>query len=284
MLQKRQRLSYSILSENRNILMGIAILAIIIFHFTEDCRLYNVNYSGWVEKYNYYVSSSFVDVFLVLSGFGLYYSFKKRPDKAYFYKHHIIRVLIPYILVALPAYFWRDVIFLDLGKKRFLKDFLFLNFFTGDDIWFWYILMIIFCYLVFPYISKMFDDAKSESAESVYMINCFTFLTVICMMFEIYNKPLFGSLNIALLRMWGFVFGTLIGKYSYENRKISNAAYIIMICTFFALPVRECNRIVMVRYMVAFFGIALTFAFAIILHYLMICKSKIDYQLRFTDV
>lgn len=56
----------SVLSQYRGALMGISIILIIVFHFTDDCHYY------WR-----YISSSSVDAFLFFSGLGLYYSMKK---------------------------------------------------------------------------------------------------------------------------------------------------------------------------------------------------------------
>ena len=52
-----KKLSLESLSTYRNVLMGLEILLIIIFHFTEDCRLYDVRYGGWVEWFDIYITA-----------------------------------------------------------------------------------------------------------------------------------------------------------------------------------------------------------------------------------
>ena len=49
--------------------MGIQILLIVFFHFTEDCKEYNVRYSGIVYWFYNYVKSSGVEILLI--GIGL---------------------------------------------------------------------------------------------------------------------------------------------------------------------------------------------------------------------
>ena len=86
----------SVLSQYRGALMGISIILIIVFHFTDDCHYYSYHFSGWISFFWRYISSSSVDAFLFFSGLGLYYSMKKRSDVRSFYIRRLKRILIPY--------------------------------------------------------------------------------------------------------------------------------------------------------------------------------------------
>ena len=79
----RETLTYEIFSKYRNVLMGIATLSVLIFHFTDDCRIYKYNFEGIIQFFNRYVSSTGVDIFLFLSGFGLYYAWKKNNNSLF---------------------------------------------------------------------------------------------------------------------------------------------------------------------------------------------------------
>lgn len=72
-----RKTSNSVLSQYRGALMGISIILIIVFHFTDDCHYYSYHFSGWISFFWRYISSSSVDAFLFFSGLGLYYSMKK---------------------------------------------------------------------------------------------------------------------------------------------------------------------------------------------------------------
>ena len=96
--------SNSVLSQYRGALMGISIILIIVFHFTDDCHYYSYHFSGWISFFWRYISSSSVDAFLFFSGLGLYYSMKKRSDVRSFYIRRLKRILIPYCIVAVPSY------------------------------------------------------------------------------------------------------------------------------------------------------------------------------------
>ena len=71
---KKHYFAYEMFSKYRGAIMGIQILLIVFFHFTEDCKGYNIRYSGIVYWFYNYVKSSGVDIFLLVSGLGLYYS------------------------------------------------------------------------------------------------------------------------------------------------------------------------------------------------------------------
>ena len=70
---KKEKLTYEIFSKYRNIIMGVAIISILIFHFTDDCRIFNYSFDGLIKLFNRYISSAGVDIFLFFSGFSLYY-------------------------------------------------------------------------------------------------------------------------------------------------------------------------------------------------------------------
>ena len=99
----KKKNTWDIISDYRGVLMGISIICIIVFHYVEDCGIYHVHKNGWVEFFRNYITSSSVDGFLFLSGFGLYYAMKKHPDISQFYKRRFTKILIPYFLVSIPA-------------------------------------------------------------------------------------------------------------------------------------------------------------------------------------
>ena len=129
MKDKQSTFSFQIISKYRTVLMGLAILSIIFFHYTEDCVTYEYNLRFFIRAYKQYVGSCGVDVFLFLSGLGVYYSFKKRPDKKIFYKKRFMRVLVPYFIIAIPAWSVKDMLFLRTGVLQVVKDIFFISFY-----------------------------------------------------------------------------------------------------------------------------------------------------------
>ena len=97
----------------------------------------------------------------------MYYGMKKHPDISQFYKRRFTKILIPYFLVSIPALCWNDLFFEKTGIKAFFSDIFFYSFFTRGMAWFWYILLICFCYLIFPFIFRVLDKAPDEESEQI---------------------------------------------------------------------------------------------------------------------
>lgn len=263
-VKTRKRPTWDVISDYRGVLMGISIICIIIFHYVEDCGIYHVHKNGWVEFFRNYITSSSVDGFLFLSGFGLYYAMKKHPDISQFYKRRFTRILIPYFLIDIPALCWNDFLFDKTGVKAFFSDLSFYSFFTRGMSWFWYILLICFCYLIFPFIFRAIDKAPDEESEQMRIINLFTFFTMITFVIRLSNKELFDNTNLALLRIPFFCLGCFIGKYSYEKRSISGGTYGLMLLSLFAIQFRKGSKIIFARYSAAFLNISACILIAIL--------------------
>ena len=219
--EKDNKLTFEIFSKYRGALMGLAIISIILFHYTEDCSSINYNFTGFVFLFKKYIGSAGVDIFLMLSGLGLYYSFKKNNNLAQFYKKRYIKILLPYVLICLPALIWRYMIFKNVGILEVIRHFSFLTFFTDGYVWFWYILMIGFCYYIFPYIFKVFDEEQSEISEQMRLLLLCSVVVILGLLLINYKKDMFYRINIALLRLPAFFIGVYLGKQAYNKKPIS---------------------------------------------------------------
>ena len=220
-----KKLSFNIFSKYREILMGMAILSILIFHYTEDCSTFGINYNGFVKLYKTYIGSSGVDIFLLLSGLGLYYSFSKDNSIKNFYFKRVKRVLIPYLIVSVPVYIWYDFFYLSDGIIGFVKNLFFITLFTNRNILYWYIFFIIICYLIFPLIYRFIAKSK----DSISLIKTLAIIITIIVglyVISVYAKGLFSKYSIMLFRFIPFILGILIGKFAYKEKKIKY--YIIL--------------------------------------------------------
>lgn len=94
-----------IFSKYRSELMGIATILIIICH----APLYKVSMPQWL---NVLASNGGfgVDIFLFLSGMGIYNSYtsnkKKKKTVFYWYLKKYLRIIIPLLLIVIPILFW----------------------------------------------------------------------------------------------------------------------------------------------------------------------------------
>ena len=56
----RAPLTYDLISKYRGALMGLAIISILIFHFTDDCRIYQTKFEGIIYYYNMLIASPYL--------------------------------------------------------------------------------------------------------------------------------------------------------------------------------------------------------------------------------
>lgn len=214
----KNKTNNNVLSTYRGALMGLSILLILVFHFTEDCQNYAFHYSGWIKWFKTYIGSSSVDAFLFFSGIGLYYSMKKNPSVAAFYQRRLKKLLVPYIIVALPAWIVLDHVLQQKSWVEVGKDFTFLSFFEDGDRWYWYVGLMLVCYFIYPYVFQIVDSAKDAIDGEMRLIGLTSAITVIVLVIELYDKEVFSNTNIALLRLPIFLAGCFYGRSSYEGR------------------------------------------------------------------
>ena len=261
------QLSLESLSKYRSVLMGLEILLNIIFHFAEDCRTYEIHYVGGVQWFDIYIHSSGVDMFLLLSGLGLYFSMKKGPERKAFYKKRFQKLLIPYVIVAVPAWLWLDVIWEKSGVFTFLKDISFVSFFFQEKRWFWYILMAGVCYVVFPYIFNLVEQARDRAEEKLRIMSLCLLTTVVLILLELYHHDLYVNISIAVTRFPAFFAGVLIGKAVYEKRRISvgGVAALAVSAVILAGPLGLADKSIIGVYMAGFVNFCLCLVFVLVL-------------------
>lgn len=133
------------ISVYRSELMGWSILWIMMLHFTFN----QIAPLGFVAQYGF----AGVDIFMLVSGLGLYYSLSKRKSLHRFYKKRLIRII--------PTYYVLGIIFSLLFCHDSIIEYLFrystIGFWTGGIYWEWYIPSIIMLYLISPFLKNMFD-------------------------------------------------------------------------------------------------------------------------------
>lgn len=110
-------------------LMGFAIILIMLFHLGVlpfgECG---------------------VDIFLFLSGFSMYHSLSRNDNIVKFYRKRLLRILPAYLIIAIPFFFLKtctiDEFLLKITNLCIL--------FQGEMGGWWFITMILLCYLLAP--------------------------------------------------------------------------------------------------------------------------------------
>lgn len=140
--------STNVVSKRRSSLMGIAILWVIMYHMVAkgtdyfDFKFFNALFNQ---------GDSGVDIFMFLSGWGLYFSYKKYSILE-FYKRRIIRILPLYMIICL--FF---VIAINGNIIDYLNCVSTLGFWEGGVWYDWYIPAILLFYMLYPLIGYLMD-------------------------------------------------------------------------------------------------------------------------------
>ena len=130
--------------------MGAAMLFVILFHVALDRGdpFYGLRRCGNVG----------VDIFLFLSGVGLWFSWHKTPDVLRFYRRRLLRIL-PTWFVCATAFYLPDY----LGARRYSTSFVDLivditinwDFWLHDELTFWYVPAIMVLYMLAPWYMRL---------------------------------------------------------------------------------------------------------------------------------
>lgn len=136
------------LRERRTFVMGVAALMIYFAHFYAYADLGLLNklfaYGNWG-----------VDVFLLLSGFGMCYSMSKPCSSIDFYWKRLVRIGVPYLVLAIPFCFVSDILVAQTADwGLFVLDLSTLSYWLlhrGA----WYVAMLVPLYLLVPFFGRL---------------------------------------------------------------------------------------------------------------------------------
>lgn len=197
-----------LITKYRNELFGIATLMIILCH--------SVSIVPFSESLSNIISygTMGVNIFLFLSGIGLYYSLKNNGNRFEFYKKRFIRVIIPYLFIG---GFWYGIKYLICGKgdvAQFLYELSTLSFWIEHK-GAWFVAAIIPFYLFYPLLFKWLENGRRVLKTSI--------LTSLILLFAFYLSKINLGLYIHLSQVLvggGVIF--LIGSCVAESIKINS--------------------------------------------------------------
>ena len=224
MNSRNSRPDYSLLSKYRALLMGVAILLIMFCHLDvaqghngmEHTHLAGILHTGTVG----------VDVFLFLSGIGLYYSYAKKQIPYWtFEKKRLFRILPYSFIIGGATYLLYDILISHFSLGTFLRDLFFISWFREGSTRYWYVLAVIVFYLLFPALYRFIHGSGNAFMKTILF--CAVWWVVaetLCHSVEEINR-----FRIALDRLPIFMIGIYTGKLSYEKRVIQKKLVVLYI-------------------------------------------------------
>ena len=202
--------------------MGAAMLFVILFHVALDRGdpFYGLRRCGNVG----------VDIFLFLSGVGLWFAWSKNQDILHFYRRRLLRIL-PTWLVCATAFYLPDY----LGPRKFSRSLVALigditinwDFWLHDELTFWYVPAIMLLYLLAPLYMKLISRHSEYRWTPVLMI-------VWCIMVQ-WVLPIHhavGHLEIFWSRVPIFFIGINCGEMVRTERRIEGSAVWMLLLAF----------------------------------------------------
>ena len=202
--------------------MGAAMLFVILFHVALDRGdpFYGLRRCGNVG----------VDIFLFLSGVGLWFSWTKTPDIRQFYRRRLLRILPTWLIVA-TAFYLPDY----LGERRFSQSITDLigditvnwDFWLHDELTFWYVPAIMLLYVAAPWYMRLI--ARHDVYRWLPLL-----MVVWCVMVE-WVLPIHravGHLEIFWSRVPIFFIGINTGSWVKAGRSVDGSAVWLLLLTF----------------------------------------------------
>lgn len=265
---------------NRNVIYGITTLTIIVFHFFEN---YLENYSQgaiyWIGRiYNTVIGSIGVDIFVLLSGIGLYFSLSKDKNIKSFYRKRIRRILYPSVSIMLIYWIIKDFIIYKCTFTEFAKDYFFVTFISDGKRVFWYVLFVIISYAIYPLIHKFLsvDDAHRKTNIVILLVASIMGQYIP----RLFATTLYQNIEIMLCRFLPLVMGAILGKHVLENKTISISEMAILMIGFVIFLIGRIDNIYRVfekigyRNIECLYGLSLLAIISIIINFLKTKKIK----------
>ena len=222
------RQNCGILSEKRNEIMGIAALMIVLFHFAQMSNLF----TGPIKTILLTLCSG-VEIFIIISGMGLYYSFQKKPNIKDFYKKRIYNVYFIFLIISLPyTIFWSIV---NSKLNLVLLNWLVPNYALGNARDVWYVPFILVMYLLYPLVHKFLFN------EKIYKFRYLMVLSFSVLWYGLYyvllksGNEYFLKIEIGFFRFPWFLISCLIGEIVYNKIKFSKAMLIVPILSILSI-------------------------------------------------
>lgn len=240
----REKLTFFVFSKYRGELFGISILFIMAFHYFHT--VVNVRTKTQDHYYSSYLfcrafGSIGVEVFLFLSGMGLYFSYTKRKDISAFFRKRYVRILIPYAMYASIAWFISDLVVTDHKFTRYLYDLSLTSFWINGEKRLWFISAIVVFYVFFP----LFYEIVTSKHYKINTALIIAFLVGVLYLAHEEKPKSFAVTEIATTRLPIFVFGVFIGRLVFEKAPIKKwhiaaaAATVMMRAVVFILGVKN---------------------------------------------
>ena len=200
------------ISVYRSEIMGWSILWVMMLHF----QFNQIAPFGFIAQYGI----AGVDIFMMVSGLGLYYSLNSSRSIIKFYKKRLLRIFPTYYLFGIVA---SSLLYHDGIWEYFLR-YSTIGFWTGCLYWEWFIPSIVFLYLLSPLFKYIIDQRK---------FILLTFINIVVLAFSfcmIDNNQILDRVHFFFIyRIPAFIFGMICAYWIHNRVSIRNYYFLLIL-------------------------------------------------------
>lgn len=210
-------------SVKRTQIMGIAMICVVIFHSGFDLSAFPIlsNLKQWGDVG--------VDIFLVMSGIGIYHSLQRKPNVSQYLRNRLLRILPAHLIVCGCWFFALDILLYREGILTFLMDVTSLNFWINGHLTTWYLSSLLVMQILTP--------AYIEFWKKHPRFDWISILLVYLMCLTITYTPALNNclehLLIFFYRIPSYLVGLSLGRKIYNNRSKITAPLPLVITVLF---------------------------------------------------
>lgn len=198
----------TMLSKRRTQIMGFAMLSVVFFHSGFDLSM--IPLLQLLKQWG----DIGVDIFLVMSGIGIYHSLSRKPDVSSYLRSRVRRIVPAHLLVSSVWFFFLDMILYKEGFVTFLMDVTSLSFWINGRLTTWYLSSLLVMQFLSPFYVNLWKKhpALDRVAIPVVILGC------LCITYTPALNQALEHLLIAFYRIPAFLVGLSIGRRICENR------------------------------------------------------------------
>ncbi len=215
----RLRFQICDISDYRSELMGWSILWIMMLHFTFT----QIDPLGFIAQYGF----AGVDIFMLVSGYGLFFSLDRDKNIINFYRKRFIRVFPTYYLLGIiPSILIHHDSFL-----IYLWRYTTLGYWIGGIYGDWFIPAIIFLYIVAPFIKNLFDKRR------IVLITIISIVLLLLSYYFIDKGDIIDRSHFFLLyRIPAFIFGMYCAYCQRAKSSLTTYLVLLIVGVFLFAP------------------------------------------------
>ena len=210
-------ISFSDISKYRQELMGLAILGVLFSHIVSLGLV-----TGYIVTFPFKVFDNlvFTQGFLLLSGFGLYYSWTKEHSIRHYFKKRIGRLMIPFWVMSVPFYSYICT-FLNNDYGKFVENITTAYFWLHGNNGMWYISLTVLLYVLFPLLYNFIFSKPNPKAVTIRALFVFILMEAINGLIYVCAPSYYNMVSIGITQAPIFVIGMLFGYYSSHKYMVS---------------------------------------------------------------